>query len=72
MSLRMSWKYRCRDCGEYCDEPRYVEEDRGEFWGIPCTERIAYCPHCEYGEIDDADVVDKEFGDYDEVTEEDV
>ena len=51
-------KFRCFDCGKYFDDPKAVEEDRGEFWGIPCTETVYYCPYC-MGEFDDADVVDK-------------
>lgn len=42
--------YKCRACGEIFDEPylREAEEDRGEYWGVPCTETMYYseCPHC--------------------------
>lgn len=25
---------------------KWIEESRGEFWGVPCTERIPVCPIC--------------------------
>ena len=47
--------YRCNACGEIFDELgcKAVEESRGEYWGIPCSETVYYecCPHC--GEEDD-------------------
>lgn len=55
--------YKCNDCGEVFDEPKYVQESRGEFWGAPCSETMAYCPHCEsedfeeyYGEEDEEEL----------------
>ena len=38
--------FKCYECNEVFDKPDEVEEDRGEFWGIPCTETMSYCPHC--------------------------
>lgn len=47
--------YKCNCCGELFEEPEVisVEEDRGEYWGVPCSETMYYerCPHC--GEEDD-------------------
>lgn len=42
-------KYVCLECGRVFEdsEIKYVEEDRGEFWGAPCTETMAYSPCCE-------------------------
>lgn len=39
---------RCENCGAELDEDelRAVEEPRGEFWGIPCSETIYVCPIC--------------------------
>ena len=47
--------YKCNCCGELFEEPEVisVEEGRGEYWGVPCSETMYYerCPHC--GEEDD-------------------
>lgn len=45
---KMLAKYRfvCNDCGAVFDDPEIVEEDRGEFWGMPAYEEMCYCPHC--------------------------
>ena len=50
-------KYVCLECGEVFDEDEivYVDEDRGEFWGAPCTERMSYSPCCE-ADFDEAAV----------------
>ena len=45
--------YKCVDCETVFEEPATWEEDRGEFWGVPCTEKVSGCPKCK--------------GDYDEV-----
>ena len=39
---------RCGDCGwiGYSDELKRVEEPRGEYWGVPCSETMYYCPCC--------------------------
>lgn len=38
--------YICLDCGKRFNHFKRVEESRGEFWGIPCSETMYYCPHC--------------------------
>ena len=38
--------FKCYICGCTFDEPNAVEESRGEFWGIPCTETMYYSPCC--------------------------
>lgn len=42
--------FKCNHCGKIFDEPyNYsVEEDRGEYWGVPCTETVYFseCPEC--------------------------
>lgn len=47
---RIRGKYRCCECGKIFDEDdiKVVEEDRGEFWGMPCTETCYYSPCCEW------------------------
>ena len=46
---------RCADCGWIgtSEELRRVEEPRGEFWGIPCSETMYYCPACGSDYIND-------------------
>ena len=39
--------YRCCECGKIFEEPKSVEEYRGEFWGTPAYERMDYSPCCE-------------------------
>ena len=37
---------KCADCGRIyhsTDELKRVEEDRGEFWGMPAYETMYYC-----------------------------
>ena len=50
-------KYVCLECGKVFEEDEivYVDEDRGEFWGAPCTERVAYSPCCT-ADFDEASV----------------
>lgn len=50
--------FKCFGCGKTFDEPKAVEENRGEFWGIPCTETMYYCPHCGDESICHIDYVD--------------
>ena len=45
----------CDNCGQEVPEEsfRWVSEDRGEFWGAPCSEMVCYgykCPNCEHKE----------------------
>lgn len=52
--------YKCLDCGEIFEEPTSWYEDRGEFWGAPCSEKIWGCPLChgsyeEYYESEEED-----------------
>lgn len=40
--------YICLDCGHIFEDGEQAiwEESRGEFWGIPCTEKMDGCPLC--------------------------
>jgi hypothetical protein len=40
--------YICKECGDVFNqfEVDTWEEDRGEFWGMPCYERMSGCPNC--------------------------
>ena len=48
----MAKRYKCYECGEVFEEDdiilKEVWESRGEYWGVPCSEKMvyAYCPHC--------------------------
>ncbi len=46
--VKIKGVYRCCNCGKEfdADEVKIVEESRGEFWGMPCTERMYYSPCC--------------------------
>lgn len=48
--------YKCNDCGKEFLEPQAVEEDRGEFWGMPCSETMYYCPECGSGDFEEIEV----------------
>lgn len=43
--------YKCYECGHIFEEGEEArwEEDRGEFWGMPCTETMTGCPNCKGG-----------------------
>lgn len=45
--------YKCYDCGAVFESPASHEEDRGEFWGFPCSETVNDCPNCggDYEEV---------------------
>ena len=47
--------YKCIDCGFVFEEGEEAvwEEDRGEFWGAPCSERVSGCPKC-HGDYEEA------------------
>ena len=52
--------YICLDCGTVFEEPKWVRESQGEFWGAPCYEEWLGCPYCygafeEYSEDDEED-----------------
>lgn len=56
----MSDMCRCCECERvfHISEAKKVEEDRGEFWGMPAYETILYSPCCmsdfeEYNEEDE-------------------
>ena len=60
--------YRCESCGLEFFQPKAVEEDRGEFWGMPCSETMYYCPGCGddcfeeiEAEEEDGDTVESQF-----------
>lgn len=42
-------KFVCLECGCIFDEDEIAvwQEDRGEFWGIPCFETVSGCPVCK-------------------------
>lgn len=54
-------KYHCLECDREFDEPDEWEEDRGEFWGVPCSERMSGCPYCR-GEYMTVEEYEKEYG----------
>ena len=51
-------KYYCMDCKKWFDVPvtEEVDEPRGEYWGMACTERVfyQYCPECGSADIEEA------------------
>lgn len=54
--------FYCESCGNVFDEPDEVEESRGEFWGMPCSETMYYCPCCgdnDFSKIMEMDGYDK-------------
>lgn len=62
-------KHYCNKCHTWFDNYHVeeVEEGRGEYWGVPCTEIVyyRYCPNCgadEYdGDIyDEADIIEED------------
>ena len=62
--------YKCNDCGIKFRRFKEIEESRGEFWGIPCSETLYVCPNCEgddieelNGDEDDEDDDDDEYYD---------
>lgn len=40
--------YICLECGHIFEEGEQEEwlEDKGEFWGMPCSEAMSGCPKC--------------------------
>lgn len=53
----VGYRFACRNCGEGFDDPDVVEEDRGEFWGMPAYEEMWYCPCCGSDDFDEAEIV---------------
>lgn len=47
--------FKCDDCGHIFEEGEQAvwEESRGEFWGVPCYEKVSGCPIC-HGDYDEA------------------
>lgn len=45
--MKIQRKFRCEECGKIFDWPKEVQEYRGEFWGMPCSETMYYSPCCE-------------------------
>ena len=41
--------YKCIECEAIFEDPETWEEDRGEYWGVPCTETVSGCPKCRGG-----------------------
>lgn len=55
--------FKCFNCGAIFDYPKFVREDRGEFWGSPAYETVSYCPCCgdeDYDEYYDNDEDEEE------------
>lgn len=50
--------YKCRECGEYFDEPREWVETHG--FGHGPFESWSACPHCDSCDYDDAYQVEAE------------
>lgn len=65
--------WHCSKCGANFREPNYytVDEDRGEFWGIPCRERMRYdvCPKCKSEDIDEK-YADEDTDNFDDIVSE--
>ena len=53
-----AYNYKCRECGEYFDEPRCWVEMHGFTWGP--GEHWSVCPHCGSCDYDEAYVVERE------------
>ena len=47
--------YKCIDCGHIFEEGEQatIQDDRGEFWGMPCSETLYVCPIC-HGDYEEA------------------
>ena len=48
-------RFYCHECNKHFDFPKMVSESRGEFWGMACSETVAYCPHCGGWEFEEVD-----------------
>lgn len=55
----MGYRFRC-ECGAEFDEPKAVQESRGEFWGVPCWETMYHCPCCGDSCFDEIDYSEEE------------
>ena len=56
---RSSDMYKCRDCGEYFDEPKQ-DVDWVEYWGSNVPMYSYYCPCCESTDFDEDWKVEEE------------
>lgn len=60
--VRIKGMCRCCNCGKLFDEDeiKVVEEDRGEYWGIPCYEKVELSPCCDWDfeDIDDDELME--------------
>lgn len=47
--------YKCLECGHIFEEgeEKVWQEDRGEYWGVRCSEEMSGCPKCS-GEYEQA------------------
>ena len=52
--------FRCNCCGCEFEELYYWEEPRGEYWGVPCSERMCGCPNCYDGDIEEINEDDED------------
>lgn len=60
--------FKCLDCDAVFPEDEIAtwEESRGEFWGMPCYEKMCGCPYCystsieEYFEVTENEEPDTE------------
>ena len=50
--------YICSDCGYVFEEFDTTEENRGQYWGVDCTETIRVCPKCK-GAFEEAEMCQK-------------
>ena len=62
----MARAFVCRNCGKVFDWPIAVEESRGEYWGMPCSETVYYSPCCtdDFEEVeidDDGNILDERY-----------
>lgn len=64
---------RCDNCGKIFEEPKIVQESRGEYFGRPAYEDWAVCPFCgdddleyDYEMEEDDEESELEEPDYDE------
>lgn len=61
--------FKCRECGEYFDEPHTYVETHGFTHGP--FERFSECPYCGSGDYDEAYIVEREEEIAAEIEEED-
>lgn len=52
--------WKCNDCECEFEEPKSIEEYRGEFWGSPCWETLTVCPNCDSEDFDEINEDDED------------